>query len=82
MDGGGGGWAGAVRLSSFMHLSGPSRAIKFLNHLPPTLHSMGPDTSLVKLFGLQMALAYQLDAISQGPKTFDFQGPTPSHSLS
>ncbi len=26
----------------------------------------------------QMALAYQLDAISQGPKTLELQGPTPS----
>jgi hypothetical protein len=26
-----------------------------------------------------MALAYRLDAISQGPKTLHFQGPTLSH---
>jgi hypothetical protein len=31
------------------------------------------------LFGPQMALAYWLDAFLQGPKTHDFQGPTPSH---
>ncbi len=29
-----------------------------------------------------LALAYQLDAISQGPKSLDFQGPTPlPHAL-
>ncbi len=27
----------------------------------------------------QMALAYGLDAISQGPKTLEFQRPAPSH---
>jgi hypothetical protein len=27
--------------------------------------------------GPQMALAYRLGAISQGPNTLDFQGPTP-----
>jgi hypothetical protein len=27
--------------------------------------------------GPKMALAYRLDAISQGPKSVDFQGPTP-----
>ncbi len=32
-----------------------------------------------KFFGLQMALACRLDAISQGPKSLEFQGPTPSH---
>jgi hypothetical protein len=32
-----------------------------------------------RVFGPQMALAYRPDAISQGPKTLDFQGPTPSH---
>jgi hypothetical protein len=29
--------------------------------------------------GPQMALAYRLEAISQGPKILEFQGPTPSH---
>jgi hypothetical protein len=32
-----------------------------------------------RVFGPQMALAYWLDAISQGPKILEFQGPTPSH---
>ncbi len=31
-----------------------------------------------EFFGPQMALAYWLDAISQGPKTLEFQGPPPS----
>jgi hypothetical protein len=31
------------------------------------------------LFQLNMALAYRLDAISLGPKTLEFQGPTPFH---
>jgi hypothetical protein len=30
----------------------------------------------LEFFGPQMALAYWLDAISQGPKTREFQGPT------
>jgi hypothetical protein len=30
-------------------------------------------------FGPQMPIAYRLDAISQGPKNLEFQGPTPSH---
>jgi len=30
-----------------------------------------------EFFGNQMALAYRLDAISQGPKSLNFQGPTP-----
>ncbi len=29
----------------------------------------------LEFFGPQMALAYRLDAISQGPKTLDFQAP-------
>ncbi len=33
----------------------------------------------MKFFGPEMALAYQLDANSQGQKTLDFQGPTSSH---
>ncbi len=112
---GGGGDAQAGRSSSFMHLSCPSRAIKFLYspaHLP---HSMGHETFLVgsctlkylctydlcspvynvldvcisvtwaregvgpwksRVFGPQMALAFQLDAITQGQKTLDFQDPT------
>ncbi len=32
-----------------------------------------------RVFWPQMALAYRLDAISQGLKTLEFQGPTPSH---
>jgi hypothetical protein len=36
-------------------------------------------TAMHNVFGPQMALAYRLDAISQGPKTLNFQGPTPSH---
>ncbi len=28
-------------------------------------------------FGPQIAFAYRLDAISQGPKSLDFQGPAP-----
>ncbi len=55
---GGAAWAG--RLSSFMHLSGPSK-INF------------------EFFGPQMALACRLNAISQGLKTLNFQGSTPSH---
>ncbi len=31
----------------------------------------------LEFFGPQMALAYRLDAISQGPKSLNFQGPTP-----
>ncbi len=31
----------------------------------------------LEFFGPQMALAYWLDAISQGPKKSDFLGPTP-----
>ena len=38
---------------------------------------LGPGN--LKFFGLKMALTYRLHAISQGPKTRDFQGPTPSH---
>jgi hypothetical protein len=41
---------------------------------------LGPGN--LEYFGPQMALTYRLDAISQGPKTRDFQGPTPSHSPS
>ncbi len=33
----------------------------------------------VDFFGPQMALAKRLDAISQDPKSFHFQGPSPSH---
>ncbi len=32
---------------------------------------------LMRVFGPQMALAYQLDAISQGPKNSRFPGPNP-----
>jgi hypothetical protein len=35
---------------------------------------LGPGN--LEFFGPQMALAYWLDAISQGLKTLDFQGPT------
>ncbi len=35
--------------------------------------------TITHFVGPQMALAYQLDAISQGLKTLEFQGPTPSH---
>ncbi len=31
------------------------------------------------IFGPQMAFSWQLDAISQGPKSLDFQGSIPSH---
>ncbi len=31
----------------------------------------------LEFFGPQMALAYRLDAISQGPKNFQFSGPNP-----
>ncbi len=41
------------------------------------IHASGP--GILEFFGPQMALAYWLDAISQGPKTFEFQGPIPSH---
>jgi len=40
---------------------------------------MGLGPGNLEFFGPQMALAYRLDAISQGKKTLDFQGPTPSH---
>jgi hypothetical protein len=33
---------------------------------------LGP--GILELFGPQMALAYRLDAIAQGPKTLEFQG--------
>ncbi len=45
-------------------------------HQLPDPHRMGPETSL-EFFVRQMALTYWLDAISQDPKTLDFQGPTP-----
>jgi len=35
----------------------------------------------LEFVGPQMALAYQLNAISQGPKNSPFQGPTPSRFL-
>ncbi len=48
LGGGGRGAAPAGWLNSFMHLSGPSRAIKFLfAPAPPPPHSMGPETSIV-----------------------------------
>jgi hypothetical protein len=56
---GGGGGSGAGQLSSFVHLSGPSRAIKYL-YAPasPTPHSMGPETSLVVYLWLTYVYAY------------------------
>jgi hypothetical protein len=110
-----GGGAGAWRLSSFMHLSGP-RAIKFLYAPappPPTVWALKlPSWALVhkttytpmiytalcvmlfmraasitrasgrgsgpgnlEFSGPQMALAYRLDAISQGPINSRFPGP-------
>jgi hypothetical protein len=38
---------------------------------------LGPGN--LEFFGPQIALAYRLDVILQGPKTHNFQGPTPSH---
>jgi hypothetical protein len=79
-----------------MHLSGLSRAIKFL-YAPappaPTVWVLKPPSwalvhkttyapmiyGYLEFFGPQMTLAYWLNAISQGPKTLDFQGPTPSY---
>jgi hypothetical protein len=34
---------------------------------------------LLEFFGPQMELTYWLITVSQGPKTREFQGPTPSH---
>ncbi len=111
MGGGGAAWAG--RLSSFMHLSGPSRAVKFFYTPAPThplVWALKPPsqalvnkttyapmiyTALCIMFWgsvhihylgnwegvgpwksqVFLALAYRLNAISQGPKTLDFQGP-------
>ncbi len=57
--------------------SGPSRASKFLYSHERPEHG-GPWKS--RVFGPQMALAYWLDAISQGPKNSKFPGPAaPSH---
>ncbi len=58
--------------------------------LEPNISSLGPFNvtltsqshffvEIMKFFGPKMALAYQLNAISQGQKSLDFQGPTPSH---
>jgi hypothetical protein len=48
----------------------------------PLLGEVGGGWALVlEFFGPQMALAYRFDAISsQGPKTLEFQGPTPPTS--
>jgi hypothetical protein len=54
-----GGPAQAGWLSSLMHLSGPSRVIKFLYSLAPP-----PPHRFSSFLGIQMALAYRLDAIS------------------
>jgi hypothetical protein len=56
-----GGATRAGGLSSLMHLSGRSRVPLF------TCSSKEP----------QMALAYQFDAIAQGPKNSQFPGPNP-----
>jgi hypothetical protein len=57
MDGeGGGGRAG--RLSSFIYLSGLSRAIKFLYApapLPPTIWALKPPSWALHLLGLSLA---------------------------
>ncbi len=39
---------------------------------------MGLSPGNLNFCGSQMALAYRLDAISQGQKSLDFQGPNPS----
>ncbi len=39
----------------------------------------GVGPGILKFFGPQMALAYLLNAISQGPKSSRIPGPTPSH---
>ncbi len=38
---------------------------------------VGP--GILEFFGPQMELAFRLVTISQGQKTLEFQGPTPSH---
>jgi hypothetical protein len=55
--------------------------IMFWMHAYPLLGEEGGGWTMEfsSFFGPQMALAYWFDAISQGPKTFEFQGPTPSH---
>jgi hypothetical protein len=52
------GAAGAWRLSSFMHLSSPSRAIKFFYApapLPPTVRALKPPSWALHLLGLSLA---------------------------
>jgi hypothetical protein len=107
--GGGGGAARAGRLSSFMHLSSPNRAIKVLYAPappPPTIwalkslswslvhkttyapmiytalcitwasgRALGPGN--LEFLGPQMALAYRLNVILQGPKNYRYPGPNP-----
>jgi hypothetical protein len=55
-----------------MHLSGPSRVIKFLYAPAPP-----PPTVSQFFVGPQMTLAYLLDAISQGPKNSRYPVPNP-----
>ena len=71
--------------------SGPSRANKFLYApAPPPLsvwalkppswalvHKTTYAPIILKFFGPQMALAYRLDAISQGPKNSRIPGQSP-----
>jgi hypothetical protein len=62
-------------ISFVMGGSGPSRLIKFLYSPAPPPPQYGP--LIHKFFGPQMAVAYRLDAISQGPKNSRIPGPNP-----
>ncbi len=110
----GGGRGSTSRAIKFMHLSGPSRVIKFLNAPAPPCTPLKPlSWSLVhktpydiyspvhnildvcisitwasgrglgpgnlEFLCPQKALAYRLDAISQGPKNSWYPGPAPFH---
>jgi hypothetical protein len=44
---------------------------------PPTVWALDLPTIHLKFFGPRMALAYRLDAISQGPKKSRIPGPNP-----